>query len=315
MKDTFGRNIDYLRISVTELCNYRCVYCMPPQGVKKRAHADLLSFERIGEIAQAAADCGVKKLRLTGGEPLVRRGIVSLCELLRRIEGIEELALTTNGSLLPQFAGALKAVGVDRLNISLDTLDPERFRTITRCGCLHDVLSGLEAARSAGFSNTKLDVVLLGGVNTEEISSLAAMTLTQPLSVRFIELMPLGVCATLPPERFVPADIVLNTLPQLEPLGTEGTAELYRLPGAQGTVGLIRALSHSFCARCSRLRLTADGKLKPCLHSAQEIDVRDLHGQPLREAILRAAEAKPPRHYLNEQGCSETDRAMHRIGG
>ena len=315
MKDTFGRTVDYLRISVTELCNYRCVYCMPPEGVEKRTHGEMLSFEEIEEIARAAADCGIRKLRLTGGEPLVRRGIVSLCQSLRRIEGIEELALTTNGSLLLRCAAALKEAGVDRLNISLDTLSPERFSEITRGGRLQDVLSGLAAAQNAGFTNTKLDAVLLGGVNTDEIAALAALTRDRPLCVRFIELMPLGVCAALPPERFVSAELVLRTLPELIRVGTDGTAELYRLPDAQGTVGLIRAMSRAFCSRCSRLRLTADGKLKPCLHSAQEISVRGLHGQALRDAIIQAAEAKPSGHRLNEQGFSNTDRAMHRIGG
>ena len=315
MKDTFGRTVDYLRISVTDLCNYRCVYCMPAKGVEKRPHTEMLTLEEIEQIARAAALCGVRKLRLTGGEPLVRRGIVSLCAKLRRIDGIEELALTTNGSLLSQYAGPLKEAGVDRLNISLDTLDPDRFREITRCGNLADVLAGLEAAEAAGFANTKLDAVLLGGLNMGEIPALAALTRDRPLSVRFIELMPLGVCAALPRERFVSADAVLQAFPELEHVGTDGTAELYRLPGAQGTVGLIRAMSRSFCARCNRLRLTADGRLKPCLHSAQEIPVRGLHGEALREAILEAAQAKPPRHYLIEQGFSSTDRTMHRIGG
>lgn len=315
MKDTFGRDIDYLRISVTDLCNYRCVYCMEPGGVRKREHSEVLSLEEIVEIAQAAVACGIRKLRLTGGEPLVRRGIVTLCKALREIEGVEELALTTNGSLLAKLAQPLREAGVDRLNISLDTLDPTGFSEITRLGSLNTVLEGLAAAESAGFRKIKLDCVLLGGVNTDEIPALARLSVEKPWSVRFIELMPMGVCAALPPERFVSADCVLHALPELRPVGTDGVAECYRLPGAAGTVGLIRALSHSFCQSCNRLRLTADGKLKPCLHSATEIPVRGLHGEALRQAVLTAAAAKPARHTLCERGFSDTKRGMHEIGG
>ena len=315
MKDTLGRTIDYLRISVTDLCNYRCLYCMEPGGVEKRTHSEMLSFEELVEIAQAAADCGVRKLRLTGGEPLVRRGIVSLCKALRGIEGIEELTLTTNGSLLPELAQPLREAGVDRLNISLDTLDPVKFSEITRIGRLEAVLEGLAAAERAGFENIKLDCVLLGGVNTDEIPALAQLSVQRPWSVRFIELMPMGVCAKMPPERFVSADCVLKALPEPIPLGLQGVAELYRLPGALGTVGLIRALSHSFCQSCNRLRLTADGTIKPCLHSAAEFSLRGLHGGALRQAILSAAMAKPARHALCERGFSDTARGMHEIGG
>lgn len=315
MIDRYGRNIEYMRISVTDLCNYRCVYCMEPDGVAKRAHCELLRFEDIAEIAAAAADCGVRKLRLTGGEPLVRRGVVGLCRMLRAIPGIEELTMTTNGSLLRELAAPLREAGLDRLNVSLDTLDPRRFREITRGGELADVLDGLDAANRAGFTGTKLDVVLLGGINTDEIVSLAELTRRQPIGVRFIELMPMGACAGFPKERFVSADVVLDALPALERIGAEGVAERYRLPDAQGTVGLIRALSQSFCASCNRIRLTADGKLKPCLHSATEISVRGLHGDALRDAVVRAIDAKPPCHKLGQQGASGTMRAMYQIGG
>lgn len=315
MIDRYGRNIEYMRISVTDLCNYRCVYCMEPDGVAKREHCELLRFEEIAEIAAAAAACGIRKLRLTGGEPLVRRGIVELCRMLRDIPGIEELTMTTNGSLLRALAAPLKEAGLDRLNVSLDSLDPVRFQRITRCGRLEDVLDGLDAANRAGFTGTKLDVVLLGGINTDEIVSLAELTRRQPLSVRFIELMPMGVCAGFPPERFVSADAVLSALPSLLRVGVDGVAERYRLPQAQGTVGLIRALSRSFCESCNRIRLTADGKLKPCLHSAAEIDVRGLHGDALKDAVIRAIDAKPPCHRLDTQGASDTPRAMYQIGG
>lgn len=315
MIDQYGRTIEYMRISVTDLCNYRCVYCMGPEGVEKREHSDLLRFEEIAEIAEAAADCGIRKLRLTGGEPLVRHGIAELCRMLRAIPGIEELTMTTNGSRLRELAAPLKEAGLDRLNVSLDTLDPMRFREITRCGELKDVLDGLEAALRAGFTGTKLDVVLLGGINTDEIAALAALTEREPISVRFIELMPMGACAGFPKERFVSADAVLKALPTLEQIGADGVAERYRLPNAQGTIGLIRALSRNFCANCNRIRLTADGKLKPCLHSTAEFSVRGLHGQALRDAVAAAIAAKPPRHHLDAQGVSDTPRAMYQIGG
>ena len=315
MLDSYGRKIEYLRISVTDLCNYRCVYCMEPEGVPKRPHAELLRLEEIVELAAAAAECGIRKLRLTGGEPLVRPGIVELCRMLRAVPGIEELTMTTNGSLLPKLAAPLKEAGLDRLNISLDALDPRCFREITRCGRVEEVLAGLEAAEAAGFRHTKLDTVLLGGLNLDEIPALAELTRTRPVSVRFIELMPLGVGAAMPPERFASADCVLQALPELEPLDRDGVAERYRLPGAAGTVGLIRAMSRRFCDSCNRIRLTADGKLKPCLHSEAEFSVRGLHGEALRAAIAKTIAAKPPCHQLNEQGSSETPRAMYQIGG
>lgn len=314
MTDAFGRSLDYLRISVTDRCNYRCLYCMDSCGVSKLNHSDVLSFEEITEIAASAAGLGVRKLRLTGGEPLLRRDLSVLCRMLRAVPGIRELTVTTNGSLLRSQAEALKSAGVDRLNVSLDTLDPMKFRTITRLGSLEDVLEGLRAAERAGFQNTKIDTVLLGGWNTDEIPALAALTMKQSLSVRFIELMPMTGTTALPPERFVSAEAVLNALPELLPEETDGVAELYRLPGAVGTVGLIRPVSRSFCAACNRLRLTASGRLRPCLHSEFEIPLRGLHGKALTDAILQAAAAKPRCSCLTlDSGTAKTP--MNEIGG
>ena len=266
MEDTFGRNIRYLRLSVTELCDLRCRYCMAEEGICKRGHEELCSFEELREFTAAAAVLGVTKLRVTGGEPLVRRGIVELCAMLRTVPGIEELCLTTNGTRLEQLAAPLKAAGVDRLNISLDTLRPERYREITRTGKLENVLRGIEAAERAGFENIKLNCVLLGGMNDDEIGDFVRLTAKKPWQVRFIELMPMGVCAAWPPERFLPAQEVLSRVPELRPAGRSGVAQLYRLPGAAGMVGLIEPMSCAFCADCTRIRITADGKLKPCLH-------------------------------------------------
>ena len=313
MNDRFGRKIDYLRLSVTDLCNYRCVYCMVEDGVPKRAHGDILSIEELAEIGAAAVRCGVTKIRLTGGEPLVRRGILTLCERLRALGGLKELPMTTNGALLGAMAADLRAAGVDRLNVSLDTLRPERFRAITRRGELREVLRGLEAAHIAGFANTKINVVLLGGVNDDELADFVALTRDSDWSVRFIELMPVGVCAGFPKQRFLSADAVLAAVPELEPAGGDGVAALYRVPGYRGTVGLIRPITRCFCASCDRLRVTADGKLKPCLHSDSEIPLRGLHGADLENAIRYAALAKPERHHL-AQG-SDTPRSMFEIGG
>lgn len=313
MNDTFGRSIDYLRLSITDLCNYRCAYCMAADGVPKRSHDDILSIEELLEIGEAAVRCGVKKIRLTGGEPLVRRGILTLCERLKALDGLHELTMTTNGSLLSDMAADLKAAGVDRLNVSLDTLRPERFRAITRRGELQDVLDGLDAAKAAGFAHTKLNVVLMGGVNDDEIADFVDLTRGNNYSVRFIELMPMGVCAEFPKERFLSADAVLSAVPELEPAGGDGVAELYRVPGYRGTVGLIRPLTRCFCASCDRIRVTADGKLKPCLHSEAEIPLRSLHGTALEDAIRSAAHAKPERHHLARG--SETPRSMFEIGG
>ena len=315
MLDGCGRAIDYLRLSVTDLCNYRCRYCMPAEGVCKRPHADILSVEELVEVGQAAVACGVKKIRLTGGEPLVRRGILDICRGLRAIPGLEELCLTTNGSLLPSMAAPLRDAGVDRLNISLDTLRPDRFADITRLGSLSDILEGIQAAESAGFEHLKLDTVLIGGFNDDEIGDFLALTMKHPWEVRFIELMPMGPCAHWSGERFLPASVILDRFPALRPLpGDGGVARHYQLPGAQGTVGLISPLSCDFCAQCRRLRVTADGHLLPCLHGRAEQNLRGLHGEALENAILAGAMAKPLRHHLAAGG-SDTARDMNEIGG
>ncbi len=317
MRDTFEREITYLRISLTDLCNLRCTYCMPPEGVQKREHGQILSFEEIEEIARAAAELGIRKIRLTGGEPLVRRGIVPLCRKLRGIPALEELTLTTNGVLLPDLAPELKAAGVDRVNISLDTLDPEKYQRITRVGRLEDALAGIQAARAAGLTPLKLNCVLIGGINDDEIPALASLTEREPVEVRFIELMPIGDTTGFPPEAYLPCEAVLEHLPQLERLPEDGgVAQRYRLPGAAGTVGLIRPLSRCFCDQCNRIRLTADGRVKPCLHSREEIPVRGLHGEALRRRLERAILHKPEQHgVLSAQVRSEAHRNMNQIGG
>lgn len=315
MNDMLGRKITYLRLSVTDLCDLRCIYCMPEHGVPKRAHSEICSLEELCDMAAAAVSLGVRKVRITGGEPLVRRGVVSLCRMLRALPGLEELCLTTNGVRLPELAAPLREAGVDRLNISLDTLRPERYRSITRTGELSSVLRGLDAAEAAGFSHTKLNCVLMGGVNDDEIEDFVRLTQARPLSVRFIELMPMGACAKWEKARFLPAGAVLDRVPELEPAGTDGVSRLYRIPGAAGTVGLIEPMSHAFCSECSRIRITADGKLKPCLHADTEIALRGLHGEALLDAIRQGIARKPERHALTRDGQSHAGRCMSEIGG
>ena len=314
MIDQYGRTIDYLRLSVTDLCNYRCRYCMPEEGVEKGPHGAVLSVEEYGEIARAAVKLGVRKIRLTGGEPLVRRGILDICRNLRAIPELKELCLTTNGSLLPELARPLRDAGVDRLNISLDTLKPERFREITRRGDLDDVFAGIRAAEDAGFQNLKLDTVLMGGVNDDEIGCFLNLTKEHPWEVRFIELMPMGPCAVWPKERFLPVTEILDRFPELEEIAPNGVTRRYRLPGAVGTVGLIAPMSHEFCGDCRRIRVTADGKLMGCLHSWEEIPLRGLHGAELEAALYRGIRQKPRGHHLTEHA-SDTPRTMNEIGG
>lgn len=314
MLDGCGRTIDYLRLSVTDLCNYRCRYCMPPEGVAKRDHGDILSLEELADIARAAVRLGVKKIRLTGGEPLVRRGIVELCRQLRTIPGLQELCLTTNGALLPQLAAPLREAGLDRLNISLDTLRPDRFAEMTRLGHLSDALAGIEAAEAAGFHDLKLDTVLIGGFNDDEINDFINLTWEHPWEVRFIELMPMGPCAEWDKFCFLSGDTVLQKVPALQQIESCGVARRYRLPGAMGTVGLISPVNHDFCAQCRRIRVTADGKLKGCLHSAEELPLRGLHGKELEDAIRQGILQKPERHHLTERR-SDTPRNMNQIGG
>lgn len=314
MIDRYGRNIDYLRLSITDLCNYRCRYCMPESGVCKRPHRDILSIEELEAISKAAVELGITKIRITGGEPLVRRGLLDLCRRLRAIPGLRELCITTNGALLPELAAPLREAGVDRLNISLDTLRPERFTYITRRGTLEQALAGIAAAEDAGFRNLKLDTVLIGGFNDDEIGDFVSLTKTHPWEVRFIELMPIGPCAQWDTACFLENSVVLDRCPGLRPLPAEGVARRYQIPGAKGTVGLISPMSHEFCSDCRRIRVTADGKLKGCLHSREEIDLRGLRGWRLQDAIRTGIAQKPPCHHLTQRQ-SDTPRNMNQIGG
>lgn len=298
------RIINYLRVSVTDLCNYRCTYCMPPEGVKQLSHAEILSFEEICAVVKAAIPMGINRVRLTGGEPLVRRGTPNLVRMLASLPGIEEVYLTTNGSLLEQFAEELRHNGLDRINVSMDSMRPERYEAITRGGDLDKVWRGIEAARKAGFDPIKLNVVVIKGVNDDEIADFVNLTKENPFEVRFIEYMPFGPTEELKSYECVTAAEIktrIAALGKLHPLPRHrqnGPAQRYQLEGAEGTLGFIPAMSHSFCSTCNRIRLTADGRLLSCLFSEQSIDVKSIlrSGAPAEEisdAIQLAIDSKP----------------------
>jgi len=320
--DSFQRPINYLRISVTDRCNLRCIYCMPAKGVRLMSHRDILTYEEIYTIARAAAELGINKVRLTGGEPLVRSGLTELVKMLAQIEAIDDISLTTNGTLLSRYAAELKQAGLKRVNISLDTLKSGKFGLITRGSLnLDDVLEGIEAARSVGLNPVKLNMVVMSGINDDELLDFAAKTINEEWHVRFIEFMPINSSASY----FVSVSDMrrrLELLGQLEPclpsVGN-GPAKYFRFPHARGTVGFITPISEHFCFHCNRLRLTADGRLRSCLLASDEVDLK----QPLRGGIplaglkrlIEAAVAdKPLRHRLAE-GYVPKDRPFSQVGG
>ena len=317
MLDAYGRKITYLRLSVTELCNLRCRYCMPEDGVCKKRHEEMLTEEEMLCAVKAAASLGVTKLRITGGEPLVKRNILSICRRAAAVEGIGEVCLTTNGLLLPQLARPLREAGVRRVNLSLDTLDEKKYTYITRRGSLRQALDGLEAALDAGFERVKINTVLIGGFNDDEIPALARLTQQYPVDVRFIELMPMYDSGDFGPRAYLPGSVVTEHLPELKPQPDgDGVAKLYRLPGALGNIGIISPISAHFCGACNRIRLTADGKLKPCLHSTLEYSVKGLDFAGM-QALLRQVILEKPRWHgeLSVDHRSQAGRNMNEIGG
>ena len=317
MIDQFGRSITYMRVSVTEFCNLRCRYCMPEDGVCKKRHEDMLTQEETVMAVRAGASLGIKKLRITGGEPLIKPNILPLCREAAAVDGIEEVCLTTNGTLLPALAAPLREAGVSRLNISLDTLDPDKYAYITRHGKLEDAIKGIEAALSVGFEKIKINAVLIGGFNDDEIPALAELTKLYPVDVRFIEMMPMVDSGDFGPEAFIPISEITSMLPELEKTAQDGgVAKLYRLPGAKGNIGLISPVSAHFCGECNRLRLTADGKIKPCLHAADEYSIKGLDYEDMVEQMRAAILGKPQWHgELSFYNRSHAERNMNQIGG
>lgn len=313
MKDRFGRNITYLRISVTDLCNLRCKYCMPERGVKSLCHSDILSIEEIVEIVKVASKNGIKKIRLTGGEPLVRRGFINLCKQISEINEIEDIAITTNGVYLKDMADELFENKVRRINFSLDTLIKEKYNDITRRNDFDKTMESLFYAIKKGFK-VKINVVLIGGFNDDEIQDFVNLANDYDLEVRFIELMQIGETANWSKNKFVSNKIVLEKVPELEFDGVSGVAKIYKIKGQKGRIGLISPISCSFCEDCNRIRLTSDGKLKPCLHSKDEINLKGLSGEELEEVFKRGIFEKPEKHHL-EDGKSESARDMNKIGG
>ena len=317
MTDSYGRKVTYLRLSVTELCNLRCRYCMPAEGVIKHSHQETLTEDEMIMAVETAAALGVTKLRITGGEPLVKRNIVSICRRAARVEGITDLAITTNGLLLPKLGQQLKDAGVKRLNISLDTLDEKKYAHITRIGTLDKAIEGIEAAVNLGFEKIKLNAVLIGGFNDDEIRPLAELTKKYPVDMRFIEMMPMYDSGDFMEASFIPNARVLEVLPELEKAEQDGgVASLYRLPGAQGSIGLISPINAHFCGECNRIRLTSDGKLKPCLHSSVEFPIKGLDREGMQRQFEAAIMAKPQWHgELNATERSKAGRNMNEIGG
>ena len=327
MMDYYGREIKYMRLSITDKCNYRCQYCMPEEGIPDVGHESILRYEELETIVQVATELGIHKFRLTGGEPLVRKGVVDFVKRLKEIPGVEELTMTTNGALLGDLATPLKKAGLDRVNISLDSLRHSRFREITRLGNLDDVFAGINAATDAGLTPIKLNVVIMKGINDDEIVDFVQLTMQHPFEVRFIELMPFSGNEQLS-EQYMSREEMMKKLPALRPVNVSpeesGVAELYTYPGARGRIGFISPLSHCFCATCNKVRVTADGKLKTCLHSNQEHDLKQalregandpIHRKNMvKKALQEGILSKEERHHL-EPGKKSVDRNMNKIGG
>lgn len=319
MKDRFGREIGYMRISVTDRCNFRCKYCMPEKGVPDIGHDSILKFEEIMEIVGAAAELGISKYRLTGGEPLVRKGITACIKGISAIPGVSEITMTTNGSLLAPMAGELAKAGLSRINVSLDTLKPNRFKEITRGGDLDQVFAAINEAKRAGLAPVKLNTVIMKGFNDDEILDFVQLTIMHEMDVRFIELMPVGQAAGCGDFEYMSCEEIKSKLPALRPIQTDGgVASLYKYPMARGKIGFISPISDCFCTQCNKLRLTADGKLKTCLHSDQEIDLKPALGSgnkgALKEIIEEAIIKKEEKHRIAE-GLQSNRRNMNKIGG
>jgi cyclic pyranopterin phosphate synthase len=321
--DAFGRKINYLRLSVTDRCNMRCRYCMPEGGVEKLPHQEVLSYEELDRIARAAVSLGIEKIRVTGGEPLVRKGLLPFLSGLSAIAGLKQLVLTSNGVLLEEMAGELRAAGVQRLNISLDSLDPGNFRAITRVGELDRVMAGIAAADRAGFP-IKINMVVMRGVNDAEIEAMASLAMERPYAVRFIEYMP-----SSREERWqslvVSGSEILERLSAKFPLQPmdrcelAGPAKEYRITGAAGTLGIITPVTGHFCSDCNRIRITSTGKAKSCLFSGDETDLKPLLGKQdgplLEDALRRIVQGKPGRHQMSAESAHHTPFAMSAVGG
>jgi len=334
--DNFGREISYLRVSITDRCNYRCIYCQSEKEFEFIPHQEILRFEEIVEIVQEAVNLGVTKVRITGGEPLVREGIVDFIRHLRKINKLEDISLTTNGFFLPEYAEKLKDAGLNRVNISLDSLQEEKYKKITRGGSLEKALKGIDSALKAGLLPIKINTVLIRGINDDEVEDFVRLTLERPLNIRFIEFMPSGeeVINEFEDEFISVQEIKEKLIKKylLNPIKistANGPAKYYQIKGGQGTIGFITALSQHFCKTCNRIRLTSEGKLRPCLFSNKEIDIKEairklardkkdegfLRKKIIRDKLKEAVKLKPEGHKLNIKNQENLSFHMSRIGG
>lgn len=323
LRDQFGRSIEYLRISVTDRCNFRCAYCMPAEGLPWLPKAEILTYEEIAEVVRQLAPLGLRRIRITGGEPTIRPQIHELIRMLRAVPEISDISLSTNGVRLPALAGLLREAGLDRVNMSVDSLVPERIVQIARRDLGFDPIASALAAEQAGLDPIKLNMVVLRGINDDEVEAVARLTLDHPWHVRFIELMPVGSLRDLTWEHVVPSDEVLARLGAIAPLGPvagpargNGPAKYYQWPDARGTIGVITPMTHTYCASCNRVRLTADGRLRTCLFGNHEVDLRTplRAGLPLEPLFRQALADKPKEHELLQMRVGGL-RALSQVGG
>ena len=330
MLDKYDRDINYLRVSITDRCNLRCTYCRPKEGISLKGHDDILRYEEIIRIVSQAVKMGLIKVRLTGGEPLVRRGFVEFARDLKKIQGLQDISLTTNGIFLDQYAEDIFNAGITRINISLDSLDKEKFFHITGGGNIEAVLRGIAAAEKIGFSPIKINTVVMKGFNDDEVLEFAQLAQKKPFQVRFIEIMPISEVNASQPEEFLPANQLLDRIRKhfrLEPLAekknkSDGPAKIYKVKGGLGEIGFINPVSDHFCSTCNRLRLTADGKLRACLLKDEEIDLRaalsrHCNDNELSGLIRQAILLKPEKHDLDctDRHLKKCHRDMSDIGG
>ena len=323
LKDQFGRGIEYLRISVTDRCNFRCMYCMPQEGLPWLPKAEILRYEEIAEVVRQLAPLGLRRVRITGGEPTIRPQLESLIAQLRATPQVEDIALSTNGAKLPQMAAGLKAAGLDRVNISADSLRADRIVAIARRDLGFDPLTAFDAALDAGLGPVKVNVVVMRGINDDEVADFARLTLDRALHVRFIELMPVGDLRELTWEHVVPSSEILERVSALGALAADagpsrgnGPAAYYRLAGAVGTIGVITPMTHTYCGSCNRVRLTADGRLRTCLYGDHEVMLREplRRGEPLEPLFRQALANKPKEHDLLQLKVGGL-RALSQVGG
>ncbi|MBI5417141.1 GTP 3',8-cyclase MoaA [Candidatus Poribacteria bacterium] len=320
--DSFGRHINYLRISITDRCNLRCEYCMPEHGIEQLPTSEILTYDEIVKVAEFAVSQGINRIRITGGEPFVRKNFFTLLYRLSKIPGIIDLGITTNGTLLEEYAESIYTIGIKRINISLDTLDSEKFKLITRRDEISKVKKGIVTVLNLGFNPIKLNMVVIRGVNDDEIEDFAHLAREHPLHLRFIGFMPVSIKESWNVEKYISADEIKNKIQNLIPIekiAGSGPAIYYKIPGGKGTIGFIDCMLEDFCKQCNRLRLTSDGKFRSCLFSDQEIDVKsalrkNCTNDELAEIFSKAIKAKPERHPLFKT-MGTLKRTMSKIGG